>query len=266
MKTYRYWEKETAEILIDGKQLTIRGYGRSNASVEEARNDAAARLQKVQRKVAGEAVAKEDYAADIREEVIREIDSHDVITRNRYGARVLNTDSTTILDIDHHRKTFLEKFGFRKREDKAAIVEDLALLAARPEYRAVDFRVYETAKGIRVIVIGAYFDPNAAEGRSLLERSNSDPLFAMLCRKQSCYRARLTPKPYRIKQKGIRYRWPIEQEDLERARAWVTEYESRSENFAVCRYLKTLGRQTLLSEIVALHDELTKAESRHPLA
>ncbi len=266
MKIYKYWQRETAEILIDGKPLAIRGYGRSNVSVEDAREDAVARLQKVQRKIAGEALAKVDYAADIREEIVREIDSHNIITRNRYGARVLNSDSTTILDIDHHRKTFLETLGFRKRDDKAAIVEDLAILAARPEYRAVDFRVYETAKGIRVIVIGPYFDPNAAEGRSLLERSNTDPVFAMLCRKQSCYRARLTPKPYRIKQKGIRYRWPMEQADLERARAWVGEYESRSANFAVCSYIKTLGRQTLLPEIVALHDQETKADSRQPLA
>lgn len=266
MRIYRYWQEETGEIEIDGRSLAIRGYGKSNNSIEEARQDAAARLRKVQRKIAGKAVVKEDYSADIREEIVHEIDAHNVITRNRYGARVLNTDSTTILDIDHHRKSFLEALGFKRREDKAAIVEDLAILVARPEYQALGFRVYETAKGVRVIVIGRYFDPNATDGHSLMERSNTDPVFAMLCRKQACYRARLTPKPYRIKQKGIRYRWPMKQEDLQRAQSWVNEYEIRSANFAVCRYLKTLGSQTLLSEIVALHDDATKADSGQPLA
>ena len=266
MQTYRYWHKESAEIRIDGTTRAIVCWGRSNASAEEARNNALARAGKVQKKLRGEDVVKEDYSADIREQLVREIDAHNVITRNRYGALVLNTDSTTIIDIDQHRKTFLEKLGFAKRDNKAAILDELGNLASRPEYRDIGLRTYETAKGVRVIVSGAYYDPNGQDGRVLLERCNADPVFSLLCRKQNCYRARLTPKPYRIKHKGMRYRWPMEPQAIETAKAWIREYEVKSENYAICRYLETFGRQAPAAGIIALHDEATRAASRLPLA
>ena len=266
MKTYRFWHQEIVEIRIAGQQAAITCYGRSNVSAEEARADALARAPRVERKIAGEALAKEDYAADIREEIVCEIDAHNVITRNRYGALVLNTESLTILDIDQHRKSFLEALGFRERDNKAAILEDLEKLAARPEYASLGFRVYETLKGMRAIVTGAYFDPVSADGRALLERTHSDPLFAKLCVKQKCYRARLTPKPQRIKQKAIRYRWPMDAETLASARQWVREYESRSQEFATCHYARTLGKQHAVTEIISIHDEETRARSRLALA
>ena len=266
MKTYKYWKKETAEILIDGKKTGILCFGRSNVSMEEASNDAFSYSKNVEARLAGKSAPIEDYTADIREEVVQEIDGNNIITRNRYGALVWNTESVTIIDIDQHKKSFLQMFGLKKRDNKTAIVEDMEKLAAKPEYGKLAFRIYETQKGVRVIVLGAYLDPNSAEAKTLLSQCHADHLYSVLCRKQKCYRARLTPKPHRIKQKAIKYHWPMSPVELDNAKMWVENYQLKSGNYAVCRYLKTLGKQDSLSKIVAFHDEQTKAASQLPLA
>lgn len=266
MNIFRFWQRETVEIRIGGEPAKVVAYGRSNVSQEDARANAAEHARWLERKIAGEKIAREEYTVDIREEIFLEIDAHNIVTRNRYGARVLNTDSIVIIDIDHHRQTFLEALGFRKRDKKAAIVEDLEKLAARPEWASFGFRVYETAQGVRVIVTGAYIDPASAQGAALFQQSNADKTFARLCIQQKCYRARLTPKPGRIKQPRFKYRWPMEGEELEQAKQWVSEYEAKSQAFATCRFVKTLGREHMVSEIISMHDEETRARSRLPLA
>src|SRR5258706_3913757 len=187
MKVYRFWARAPVEIRIAGKPATISPYGRSDVSVDDARRNAIERARSIERKIAGEAVL-EDYTVDIREEIVLEIDAHNVVTRNRYGARVLNSDSVAIIDVDQHRAGFLEALGFRKRDNKAAIFEDLEKLARRPEYAQLGFRAYETAQGARVIVTGAYIDPASAQGAALFDRSHADRTFPKLCVKQKCYR------------------------------------------------------------------------------
>lgn len=266
MKTFKYWHKHVATIQVEGqpKQITCRG--RSNASPEAARADALERARKVEQKIAGETVPMADYSADILEQVVREFDAHTVITRTRYGALVLNTDSVTILDVDHHRKSFLEFFGIGARETKPAILTDVGKVAALPEYRDAGFRLYETAKGIRVILTGRYYDPSQADGWALMKRCHADPLFATLCRRQHCYRARLTPKPHRIRQKGIRYRWPMEPAELRQAQEWIAEYEQKSAKYAVCRLVESAGGAAARHPVIAFHDEITKATLGLPLA
>lgn len=267
MKTYKYWKRVTEEVKgAEGEALTLTGLGRSNASETDAASDAAARLRKVAAKLAGEEIPeREDYSADIREEVLSELDPKNVVTRNRYGALVLNSESLTMIDIDSHRKGFLETLGFKKRENKPAILEDVAKVAALPEYADLGFRLYETHKGIRLIITGAYCEPDG-RGGALMRACHSDPLFALLCRRQACYRARLTPKPHRMKMKTIRYRWPLEGAELAAARAWTNEYAERSASFSVCRYLKTLGRAHEPGKLVDYHDEETRAAAGLPLA
>lgn len=267
MKTYKYWKREYSEVTArDGSRIEICGLGRSNSSEFDAASDAKARLGKVEARIGGaEPPETADYTVDIKEEVVKEMGPENIVTRNRYGALVLNTESVTIIDIDEHRKGFWEFLGFKKRENKPAIIEDLEKLVLKPEYSNLGFRVYETAKGIRLIVTNGYQDPSR-EGRALMKACHSDPLFATLCLRQKCYRARLTPKPQRIKQKAIKYRWPLEGEEIEAARLWIGEYEERSKNFAVCRYLKTLGRQNMPDDVVQFHDTETRAASGLPLA
>ena len=55
------------------------------------------------------------------------------------------------------------------------------------------------------------------------------------------------------------------EEERRRHDEWVAEYEERAKEFAVCRYLETVG-SAFTTETVRYHDEETKAQSRLPLA
>jgi hypothetical protein len=83
---------------------------------------------------------------------------------------------------------------------------------------------------------------------------NADHLYANLCVSQKCYRARLTPKPSRMKMK--RY---------DGSPSWIEEYDSRRQDYAVCRFVCAKGRR-LDSPAIVLHDEKTMCESGLPLA
>src|SRR5688572_866034 len=100
MKIYKFWVTEKQKILIDGMGQDITCYGGSNISVEDARSRAREKAEKVKRKIKGEKHLFDEYEEEIREEILRLIDDHSAITRNRYGAQVLNTENLMILDID----------------------------------------------------------------------------------------------------------------------------------------------------------------------
>ena len=100
MKLYKHWATEKQTILIDGVEQAITCYGGSNVSVDDARSRAKEKAEKVKRKIQGEKHLFDAYEAEIREEILQIVDDHSAITRNRYGAQVLNTENLMILDIE----------------------------------------------------------------------------------------------------------------------------------------------------------------------
>jgi hypothetical protein len=264
MKIYKYWTIEKQNILIDGKEQEIVCYGGSNVSVEDARGKAREKAQKIQRKIAGEKHLFEDYEAEIREEILQIIDDHSAITRNRYGARVLNVENLMILDIDKPKPTG----GLFKKKDtrppKEQIFEMVKNLATT-KYNQYAFRIYETYQGARVIVLGREFDPRDRDTKKMMDEFNCDPLYTMLCIKQGCYRARLTPKPSRMKFRSYKVKYPREGDDGEFQR-WVSEYESACRNFSVCKFVEQVGASHYVTDVVKLHDEVTGVDYRQQLA
>ena len=266
MKIYKHWVIEKQKILIDGKQQEITCYGGSNISVEEARLKAREKAEKIERKIKGERHLFDEYEVEIREEILRILDDHSAITRNRYGASVLNTETLMILDIDKPRTTFGDLFKKKDAQsDKARIFDMVRKLAASPKYQEYGFRLYETYQGARVIVLGKEFDPRASTTKKMMDEFNCDPLYTFLCIKQGCYRARLTPKPYRMKMHGYRVKFPREGDDSE-FQQWLAEYERNSQSFCVCRFVEQIGKNHLLDDVVCLHDDLTGINYRQPLA
>jgi len=255
MKTYKYWTLEKQTILIDGNRQEVTCYGGSNVSVEDARVKAQEKAQKIQRKIAGEKHLFEDYESEIREEILQTIDDQSVITRNRYGARVLNVERMMILDIDKPKPTG----GLFKKKDtrppKEQIFEMVKTLATT-KYPSYGFRLYETHQGARVIVQGRDFDPRDPATKKMMDEFNCDPLYTLLCIKQSCYRARLTPKPSRMKVRGFKVKYPREGDDSEFQR-WLSEYESVSRGFSVCKLIAQVGAMTSMDDVVQLHDDVT---------
>ncbi len=266
MKIYKYWATERQKILIDGVEQDITCYGGSNVSVEEAHLRAREKAEKVKRKIKGEKHLFDEYEAEIREEILQIIDDHSAITRNRYGAQVLNAERLLILDIDKPKSSFGDLFKKKDAgQDKLRIFEMVRKLAATLMYQAYGFRIYETFQGARVIVLGKDFDPRDRETNTIMSEFNCDQLYMILCQKQACFRARLTPKPYRMKMQRYKVRFPREGEDAELTQ-WLADYERESRNFNVCRFIEQVGARHHLDDVVQLHDEITGVNFRQPLA
>ena len=259
MKLYKYWTVEKRKLLIDGVEQEINCYGGSNVSIEEAQQRAREKAEKIQRKIAGDRHVFDRYEAEIREEILQIIDDHSAITRNRYGAQVLNAEHLMILDIDKPRSTSSGLGGLFKKKDTRPPKEQIFEMVrnvATSKYRNHGFRIYETYQGARVIVLGRHFDPRNQATKKMMDEFNCDPLYTTLCNKQGCFRARLTPKPYRMKIRPYKVNFPREGVDIE-FQHWLANYERESRNYTVCKFIEQIGVNHALNEAVQLHDEIT---------
>ncbi|MBK9207777.1 MAG: hypothetical protein IPL71_05540 [Anaerolineales bacterium] len=265
MKLYKFWATHKQKISIHGETVEVRCYGGSNLSPEDAAQNAAQKMGLIERKINGEHGVFEDYEVEIREEILEEIHSNAVITRNRYGARVLNVSNLLILDIDKPKTSFIGLFSKKDpQQDKAKIFEMVRKLASSSKYSGLGFRVYETFQGARVIVSGRDFDPRDSDTTKLMNEFNCDSLYTTLCVKQDCFRARLTPKPSRIKMRKQKVNFPRETDP--QVEQWIEAYEKESHNFSVCKFIEQIGANATGSDLIRLHDELTKAHTNLRLA
>jgi len=134
-------------------------------------------------------------------------------------------------------------------------------------------RLYRTPAGFRVLAQHRLFDPASEEAKELFEALACDPIYVRMCVKQHCFRARVSPKPWRI---GIEQHlkprpgvWPVHPARKAKRAEWVAKYEEASLGYASCRYLDTLGdgRETAeVAPVRELHDTLSRATSSLPIA
>jgi hypothetical protein len=265
MKIFKFWNVQKLTIQINGEVKVIHCYGGSNTSAEDASQKAVEKMARIQRKVNGDRSAFENYEVEIREEILQTINADAVITRNRYGASVLNVTKLLILDIDRPKSSFGDMFKKKSSEqDKVKIFDMVRKLASSSKYQGLGFRLYETAQGARVIVSGRDFDPRDSNTIKLMDEFNCDKLYTLLCQKQGCFRARLTPKPGRIKMRGYRVKFPREADAA--LDQWISNYERESQNYSACKFIEQLGGASLVSDVIHLHDEITRAHTHLNLA
>jgi hypothetical protein len=141
--------------------------------------------------------------------------------------------------------------------------------AAHPTWRV---RIYRTPAGLRLLATHATCDPRSDETAAFFASVEGDPLYQTMCRKQACFRARVSPKPWRI---GITPRigwgtWPVTTEaGQQRRAAWVATYEAKSKNFRACSFLEEIGSGSESPRgraVRELHDELCQIQRELPLA
>lgn len=269
MRIFSHWTRIEKEVVIGGVAQRLHAYGGSDQSLTGAARDAEQRLARVLERIQTGARKDESYEADIREEIIQRLDRGNVVTRNRYGAWVLNSTNVVFVDIDEPRMTWREIFLGRERNlarRKERIVECVRQRAAAPDCRDLGFRLYETHNGIRAIVTGRTCPPRSQDTRKLLRGLNADHLYTLLCAKQGCFRARLTPKPHRMKCATHRVVFPRLDGRTEYAfQRWLAEYEAKRPEFAVCRFIDTIGAGGS-NPVIDYHDRLTGAFSDRKLA
>ena len=266
MKTFKYWAKTEGVLLVEGVSTKAMFLGGSDSSEQDAKRNAVKKFEAVQRKINGAKQEFEEYEVEIKEEQIERISDSMVITRNRYGAHVLNVEDQMILDIDQTPASFFDLFS-RRTDDWKINKLDKAVekLNQKVDDGFLGFRLYKTCAGFRIIITGKPIHPKDKLAEQISRSLNVDPLYWQLCKKQDCYRARLTPKSYRIKYKPIKIKLPDSLERKEEINSWEIGYLKASKNYAVCKYIKTIGNHST-NQLVSVHDEYTQATSDRKLA
>lgn len=132
--------------------------------------------------------------------------------------------------------------------------------------------VYETPRGLRVLMLHATYDPRSEATQQLLRALSTDPAYLQMCALQACFRARVSGKPWRM---GVRHIvpnpgiWPVHPDRRDRRERWIAEYEAAAAGYAACRFLEDLGDGPVhphCAEVQRLHDELSGARSGKPIA
>jgi hypothetical protein len=215
-----------------------------------------------------------------REPVIQEIKNDAgeraaLITRNSYGCLVLNTARAMFVDVDlpEPKSPGLIQRLFGKSSTTPVVTESSALVKVEDwirNYPEWGWRIYRTRAGLRLLATHALFDPETAASDGAFEALGADPLYRQLCRTQKCFRARLTPKPWRCGVRQKPERWPFLDARAEKHfQKWEAQYQSYSFNWATCELVKKVGHDAVhpaVQPILKLHDEMTKAESGLKLA
>ena len=264
MKYFRYWIEAKHRINIFDRPEEINLLVGSNVSREDAQQEAVLRAKRIEERIASGA-PRDEYEAGIREYVAEVIDDSNVVTVCRYGAKILNTNQYSVLDLDDYPVGIWDMFkSVRKLSKKERIIYKFEESIRRFPQLGTDFRIYETAKGVRIIG-GKYIDPADPGNRRLLRKLNVDRLYLVLSSKQQCYRARLTPKPYRMRIKTIRVRTPLLCE-TDAYRSWAQMYEEASQAYSVVRLIKTVGRDFSHDRAIKFHDAQCNAHKGLKLA
>lgn len=263
--------------------VTARGWSDESAAAADAHaRSRLARIEAWLRSDRREDLERYAYTADgvIVEEVLERFDlaggGEAVVSRNGYGAEVLNEDRVMFVDVDVPAPpapgAIARLFG-RKASSHAALLDAKAdeLRAWQRAHPEVTVRAYRTHSGLRLAVLNEVFRPGEAREAELLGALGNDPLYRALCRRQRCYRARLTPKPWRVGMRGAPPATPLAEADRRapELRAWLAAYSDACLGFAVCRMLETWGDAAVhptVAQVLAFHDERTGCGSGLPLA
>jgi hypothetical protein len=134
-------------------------------------------------------------------------------------------------------------------------------------------RMYRTPAGMRLLATHATFVPGDAEVDACFDAVGVDVIYARMCRLQHCFRARLTPKPWRVGMgRHIKPRyavWDASHAELGERRKWIDDYRYAARGHAACRFVEALGNPTIhpqVAPVVEVHDALCRANERLPLA
>jgi hypothetical protein len=276
MNIPKFWAKNEQTVPGPQKKYFLRSWQGSDISVEDARARADTRAKEVAQKIAlGEPLDRYGYSdRPLREEIKEAIqnrfrDEVGIVTRNAYGALILNATSAMFIDIDIsniHKPEKKGLFGSKKESFSLdpympAIHDVETWIGKHPEYG-----------GLRCLILNTVFKPKSDHASEILRDLKSDPLYMRLCVAQECFRARLTAKPWRcgVHEPSGRLRYPWEDPQIESEfRQWEKQYDAVAEKYATCSFVKQIGSRNShpdVESILAYHDRVTRAESGLPLA
>ncbi len=162
------------------------------------------------------------------------------------------------------------RLGLNRRAKARALCRVKAFAVTHPDWH---LRLYRTPAGLRVLVMHQTFQPDDPAVAECFRALGTDPVYVRMCRNQQCFRARVSPKPWRIGvSQHLRPRpgvWPVAPERLHLRQEWVEKYEAAARDYASCAFVESLGSSAVHPDarrVQELHDELCRANSQLPLA
>jgi len=294
MKIPGYWaRREFVFTASNGFPFTRSALGWSFTSQSDADQMALDRAERFAKSALDGGTGEGYYSGTpLHEPVLRELsvdgESVALVTRNRYGCRVLNTNRVLFADID--LVPLVQRRSMKSLNPAGALMRILGLCRAkRPPVslepstenialaRIADWhaqtgtavRVYRTFAGLRLITVDRQYDATDPDAIDILRTLKSDPLYVQLTRRQECFRARLSPKPWRMGVTTPAYQSHIDHPDYTfKLAKWAEPYERKASNFATCRLLKTFGEPAtdkLILATIELHDA-SSLNGEQPLA
>lgn len=266
MKISPFWIKE--QLVINGRKLCL--CGSSFESFEQARLALAEKRRLWQEYLSNPSLFaaftkqlramesrpdETEYCVTVVEPIANLIDEENVITRNRYGSLVLNSESLCFVDVDSFRDSFWRRlFGMGRNPETLLIAAVQGLCAADATLSA---RVYRTAHGWRVVLRGQGITVNSPRMHDVFASLQADPLYTNLCRKQKCWRARLSPKPFHLGLPRFPFLSDSANADSQMA-DWVKLYDDKVSAYGVCRLIDSFG-PSITDRVLELHDTYTRA-------
>jgi hypothetical protein len=273
MKIPKYWAQASQSVQDpEGKWFKLSTWRWSDSSTDDATQVAQARAKDLADRVQrGDTLNRYSYGErPLREEIIQAVAGGGsrelgVITRNAYGATVLNATQAMFVDIDFEPQSPAASMsaGLRKLAGKTTPSQEDKVVAGIQQWAAnnpgLGIRIYRTFGGLRGLITNELFNPADESAMGILRELNADSLYTKLCRDQDCFRARLSPKPWRcgIGRPPSRYPWEDARSELE-YRAWEEKYKAAGSNYAVCRMLTQIGSPEVhpdIELILSLHDQ-----------
>ncbi|MCP4146496.1 MAG: hypothetical protein GY757_01985 [bacterium] len=294
MKIPKYWAKgaagndlKTVNPATGETTDAFSCWGWSDVSVHDAEAKGKQRADKIAQTIRRGKPPDEYLYGDkpMREKILDEwknqMDNvYAAITLNAYGCRVLNTADIMFVDVDFPEPSGLESFldklkgWFGKSGALTRLEWETGALAKVKMVVHNDpgcgIRVYRTRAGFRHLLTHLRAEPQSEATLKQMEALGADPLYMRLCKMQKCFRARLTPKPWRcgMSQLPVRYPWQDTAAEKE-AQRWLVDYATITHGFAICELVGHFGSTAMdaeMAHVVAFHDKETRVGSGLKLA
>jgi hypothetical protein len=145
-----------------------------------------------------------------------------------------------------------------------------AFLRKRPDWHV---RLYRTPAGLRLLVMNRTFKTDEPIVAEFFKALGTDPTYIRMCLKQQCFRARVSPKPWRIGiSQHMRPRpgvWPVNPERRPERTRWIEAYENAARSYAACAFIEAMRQGAIhasAQSVQKIHDELSRATSSLKIA